>query len=191
MAAGVCPCDADVDQSMGATIQFQDIAAVVDCANGISCANCAIDCDVNCDGTVDHLDTGAVVCHFEAGTTSGEECCDEPAGACVGATQGLPPDCTVTTEAACDLFSGTYKGDDTSCTACCSPGQTCTCESALTREECDNLGGIFHQDYTCSQVCGDGNCVPATSEWGLALLVLLVLITGTMLLRRRMAMNAA
>lgn len=117
--AASCVCDANIDQSElsktnPSPVNFADIAAIVDCTNG-DCTNCVSDCDVNCDGTTDFIDVAAAVCHFNAGTGSGGDCCNELDGACTNATQGGVPTCIFTSKAACDLFGGTYHGDDTIC----------------------------------------------------------------------------
>ncbi|MBI4717799.1 MAG: hypothetical protein HY763_08355 [Planctomycetes bacterium] len=105
-----CPCDGDVNND--GPINVIDIATVADCARGVSCSNCVQSCDVNCDGTVDFVDMGAVVCQFEARTN----CCAEPNGACLGASPAAFDHCIYTSPAACALFSGTYTADGLECT---------------------------------------------------------------------------
>lgn len=89
-----------------------------------------------------------------------------------------------------DGFTGDSSGSIRMATggtigACCAPNQSCSCVDSQTRAECDALNGKWYPDESCAAICVDGNCIPATSTWGLGLLVLLVLIAGTMVLRRR------
>jgi hypothetical protein len=69
--------------------------------------------------------------------------------------------------------------------ACCFPDSSC---EDITKEECLEDGGRFHS-VDCTTLGNKGGCgnVPATSEWGLAVLALVVLIAGTVALRRRTA----
>lgn len=102
-----CLCDGDVNGA--APLNVIDVLAVLDCAED-NCSNCVDSCDVNCDGYVDHVDTGIVTCQFYGLS----DCCNKPSGACVNPEQVLPP-CSTTSEQACDLFGGTYRGHGTYC----------------------------------------------------------------------------
>jgi hypothetical protein len=70
--------------------------------------------------------------------------------------------------------------------ACCLPDDTC---EDLTEALCQAADGRFHS-VDCAKLDMKGGCdppIPATSEWGLAVLALVVLIAGTVVLRRRTA----
>ena len=108
--AGTCPCNADVSDQGSAGINVTDVAVTADCARLGSCAQCVNSCDVDCDGDVDYYDAGVVSCAFQGQS----DCCSEPDGACTGAGSSTPP-CVLTTDNYCDLFGGTYHGDDSIC----------------------------------------------------------------------------
>lgn len=74
--------------------------------------------------------------------------------------------------------------------ACCSPGDACGCQEAVTKLECVGLQGSFFQGEICADVCVDGICIPTMSEWGLVAMTLLVLTAGTIVLMRRRAVAA-
>ena len=65
------------------------------------------------------------------------------------------------------------------CGACCHPGG---CEQVI-QATCDTFGKYRGNETTCEQE----NCagIPTVSEWGLAVLALLVLTAGTGVLARR------
>ena len=108
-----CDCFANVNDEFTAfPVTFPDITAVAECAVG-DCDRCVRSCDINCDGTVDYVDVGAAVCHFNAGTESGMACCELGNGACYDAPN--LPECVITSADACNLFSGTYDGNDSTC----------------------------------------------------------------------------
>ncbi|MDO8628878.1 MAG: hypothetical protein Q7R41_00145, partial [Phycisphaerales bacterium] len=109
---GVCICNADV--SGNAAVQVTDAACVADCAEGRTCACCVNGCDVDCDGTVDWADFGAVWCEFEGGSG----CCDLPIGACDISQPGWPG-CAETSQNACESNGGAYRGNGTTCAAPC------------------------------------------------------------------------
>lgn len=69
--------------------------------------------------------------------------------------------------------------------ACCSVGDN-QC-SQQTEFECEALGEgfVYHGDGT---PCGaDGTCIPTVSEWGVAVMTMLVLTAGTIVVMRRRA----
>ncbi len=98
-----CPCEGNVNGSVN--IDAVDLDITLDCIDG-DCAACTNDCDVNCDGEVDHVDFGVVECQFEGRS----DCCDLPAGACDGVDNLALPTCMDTLEVACDRFEGTWHG---------------------------------------------------------------------------------
>lgn len=66
------------------------------------------------------------------------------------------------------------------------------CVDGISETECttelSGFNAIYHGDGTR---CGPGGlCIPATSEWGLAVLAIIVLIAGTVALRRRTVSTA-
>ncbi len=90
----------------------------------------------------------------------------------------------------CEGGGGTYLGDGTQCPtgACCSSGGTmCSCQEAITEFDCSILQGSFFEGAICDNVCIDGNCIPAVSEWGMIAMVLLVLTAATVIMSRRRA----
>jgi len=107
-----CLCNADVNNSGG--VNVLDVAAIADCANQVSCAQCINSCDVDCDGDVDFADYGAAWCAFQMNPN----CCNLPDGACTH-SQTHSPSCVVTDQDACTdqdgIFEGTYHGDNTIC----------------------------------------------------------------------------
>jgi len=108
-----CLCFANVnDEITTPPVTILDVTAVAECAAG-DCSRCVRSCDINCDGGVDFEDLGSVICHFNAGTESGMDCCELPSGACYDAS-GFG-DCVITSQDACSLFGGTYDGDDSTC----------------------------------------------------------------------------
>jgi hypothetical protein len=107
---GPCSCNADVSNLGGVGVNIIDVVTTADCARIGSCGGCVNSCDVDCDGDVDYYDAGVVSCAFQGQSN----CCTEPDGACTGATNSTPP-CVLTTDNYCDVFSGTYHGDNTIC----------------------------------------------------------------------------
>ena len=106
--AGDCVCEGDVNGD--GNVSSVDLTITVDCIGG-DCAACTNDCDVDCDGDVDHVDFGVVQCEFEGRSN----CCDQPAGACDGLNNVSLPLCMVTLEGACQFFEGTWHGPNTIC----------------------------------------------------------------------------
>jgi hypothetical protein len=115
-----------------------------------------------------------------------------PPGACCTGT-----DCDLTSgscvegvyQYVCDEFySGAWLGGNSACPdgACCLPDNTCV---DTNQAQCNADDGRFHS-VLCDKLAAKGGCdppIPATSEWGLAVLALVVLIAGTVVLRRRTA----
>jgi hypothetical protein len=89
----------------------------------------------------------------------------------------------------CENQGGTPQGAGSACTeprACCLPDDSCEDRAPLC---CLDAGGRAHT-VDCDELALKGGCdppIPATSEWGLAVLALVVLIAGTVALRRRTA----
>jgi len=109
VVAGPCACNSDVSNLGGSGVNAVDIAVVRDCINGI-CGQCVNDCDIDCDGDVDYYDAGVVSCAFQGQIN----CCSEPEGACTGANNNTPA-CVNTTDNYCNVFSGTWHGDESLC----------------------------------------------------------------------------
>ena len=109
VAGPPCPCNSDVSTLGGSGVNAIDVDVVRDCINGI-CGQCVNDCDVDCDGDVDYYDAGVVSCAFQGQSN----CCSEPEGACTGANNNTPA-CVNTTDNYCNVFSGTWHGDESLC----------------------------------------------------------------------------
>ena len=115
----VCPCAGDVNNS-GGIVNVVDAVITYDCARIGQCGGClaATGCDVNCDGTVDFVDVGAVWWQF---MQRPGDACNQPSGACTPTFPGNAPSCVVTYEMACEgvspdsFFLGTYYGDTSIC----------------------------------------------------------------------------
>ena len=110
----VCTCAADVNNS--GILEFVDLVITYDCARAGLCAGCtaANGCDVNCDGTVDFVDVGAIWWQF---VHNPGDPCNQPRGACTPTNPGNAPPCVVTYEEVCtgQLFVGTYYGNGSTC----------------------------------------------------------------------------
>jgi len=110
-------------------------------------------------------------------------CCFEPAS------------CMDLAEPDCKTVRGLYRGDGTLCAsegicfgACCAADNQCT---QTSEAQCKDLGKgyVFGGAGT---ICGaDGTCIPALSEWGVAVMAMLVLTAGTIVVMRRRAAAAA
>jgi hypothetical protein len=109
--AGACPPDGFIDSN--------DINYVKACA--CSGANpCGIDCDVNCDGTVDWLDVSVLRCQFEGACF---DCVLPTTGACCNVDSDfngvVDCGCQPSTSSAC-LAAGTFfSGESCATVACC------------------------------------------------------------------------
>jgi hypothetical protein len=80
---------------------------------------------------------------------------------------------------------------DGSCTtgACCLPNNGCAVDK--TQEECVKLGGRYGGDgSTACYHDAAGGCIPTLSEWGVAVMAMLVLTAGTIVVMRRRAATA-
>lgn len=135
------------------------------------------------------LDNGACVEAFAAACTemAGAYQDDDTTCGPLGACQKLDGSCIETTEDCCTFGTGSYQGDASTCVAngaCCSGGSCSMTTAGLCQ-------GTYHGDGTiCSESICQGHAIPTVSEWGLMVLVLLVLTAGTMVfsrLRRPMA----
>jgi hypothetical protein len=114
-------------------------------------------------------------------------CPQPPTGACCNQEQGT---CTILTQAACQAASGLYRGDSTSCDpnpclgACCLANETCI--PSTTTPYCEGLSGYWRGPATD---CPPGPCfdptIPAVSDWGSALLFLLMVSAGILVFRNR------
>lgn len=162
-ALGSCPCVTDLNGS--GTITIQDLLVVIECLYNGSVNPV---CDVNCDGTVDTIDYGAVTCAFVGGTN----CCTRPVGACCGGAGGqgvLDPPCAVLPAIACNTLvtypDGVYLGDSTTC----SPGP-CDCNGNGIPDDCDvscgSPGGPCDVPGCGGSADCSGNGVPGECESG-------------------------
>lgn len=119
------------------------------------CSGCVNSCDLNCDGTLG--DDGDVDALF-----------------CI-LQLGIPEEC-------CPGFP--ICGDGT-CDPECEDCNTCLedCPPTCGDDTCECVEGCSD----CPEDCGVCNpdAVPSVSSWGIASLVLLVMVTGTVVLRRK------
>lgn len=117
-------------------------------------------------------------------------CCNTLSGTCSeGVTQGQ---CGVGAD-----FVWTEGGTCSSCTArlgaCCVKPDNLTAEcSATTLAQCDAAGGVWSDSQDCANVECVPNFIPipTVSEWGLAVLALMLLIGGKIYFSRREAAMA-
>jgi len=121
------------------------------------------------------------------GSTCGVTPCF-PTGACCNPDGSCDDDVD---EDDCIASGGTYQGDETVCSgvscpapngACCLANQNCL---ELPAASCQVIPGASWAGAltTCPDACQQD--VPATSEWGVAVLFMLMLIAGSTVLRRR------
>ena len=92
-----------------------------------------------------------------------------------------------TTNGGVGFHPGRSCGPDNTCGTCCY-GTTGGCFDAQVKEWCDVKEGAFGPGLHCSD---DPACVPALSEWGLILLSVIGLTAGTIVFRRRRAVQSA
>jgi len=89
-------------------------------------------------------------------------------------------------------FRGFTNTCATPCGACCLGAGGCEfeqadfCADGLNGLFTDFIGTYFGDNTPCSHVnCVTGQIVPATSEWGLVTLTIIMLTCGTLIVRRR------
>ena len=121
---------------------------------------------------------------------SPDEACCYPDESC----DDLPPEC-------CPMTGGQPMGSGTICTttdctvygACCTEDPEPECTLVPDESACVAMDGDYQGEGTvCPAACeiqGDG--IPAVSEWGLVLLTLIGLATGTILFRRRRQLSVS
>lgn len=117
----------------------------------------------------------------------GEEC--DPPGPCCSATCLNAQTCGDNVKCGSEACDGS---DDAACPGLCSANCTCNlprCGDNLvnqTSEECDGTGVPLCADGSfCATNCLCVDGIPAVSEWGLAVLTLIGLVSGTILFGRR------
>lgn len=95
------------------------------------------------------------------------------------------PNCINSTEEGCTLVGGTFDPLSECPTGACCQGSGCT---EIIENDCVGNAGYLGDDISC----GPGSCssVPAVSEWGLVVLALLVLTTGTLVCAGRRSIPA-
>lgn len=176
-----------------------------DCDN---CGNGIVDCGEQCDGG----DCCTATCTYAAGGTScrpASDICDAPE-ACDGFSAACPPD-GYTSGNLCRPAAGDCDAPE----SCDGSGPACPADGYLSgntcrpttgpcdpSEFCDGSGVDCPADVTITAcINGDGCCpagcngnndddcppvaIPTVSEWGLAILVLIGLVAGTFLFKRR------
>jgi len=156
--AGDCTCNCNVDGS--GICNFLDMNTIVHCIQG-DCSGCVNSCDVDCDGDVDCCDANAFLCYEDP------ECCK---------ALGTDP---ATCGGACETAVG----------ACCTGGEP-FCLQVIV-QTCVDMGGFYQGAFTtCDDTDGNGlpdkceQAVPAVSDWGLVVLILLILTAGSMVFAR-------
>jgi hypothetical protein len=131
-------------------------------------------------------------CHTAGGEYMGDGTVCGAAKACCFADetcQELDPFC-------CSVVGGTAKDgtcSGTDCTvygACCTQGDECTL--VASQSACTAMSGTYQGDGTaCPAACyAEDHNIPAVSEWGMVVLVILVLAAGTVVIRRARALKA-
>ena len=141
------------------------------------CRAAAGDCDVaeQCTGTgaacpADGFEPPTTECRAAAGV------CDV-AELCTGGDPNCPVD-DVLDGVPC-LDGDVCNGDETCQAGVCVAGTTLDCDDGniCTADSCDEILGCAHDPI---MNCGPGTVLPASSDWGLALLVLLMTMTGAL-----------
>ncbi len=136
-------------------------------------------------------------CHTLGGTYAGDGTVCGDLGACCSSDSV----CTMTTEECCTLTADGGYWSETTCsqTDCIPTGNCClgdgVCGQVGTAAECAVAGGEYQGNGT---VCVPGACdtadlhgtIPAVSEWGVAVMVVLLLAAGTIVFRRYQAVAA-
>lgn len=130
------------------------------------------------------------------GATCGDITCAEVTGSCCNTLTGT---CSVgVTQGQCGVgadFVWTEGGTCSTCFArtgacCVEPSQTeAICTDGQTLAQCDAAGGLWSDSQPCSAVECLPNFIPipTVSEWGLAVLALMLLIGGKIYFSRREA----
>lgn len=129
-------------------------------------------------------------CEALGGTYQGHQVlCDEVTCPLPGACCDEDGSCFEAPRVVCGLANGTYQGDETSCDEVQCP--VCGNNIREGKEQCDGT-----EDAVCPGAClADCTCdpetkIPTVSEWGLMVMTLLVLAAGTVVIRRRNALEA-
>ncbi len=164
------------------------------------------DCDrsEHCTGSTsqcppDEVAPIGTVCRGVAGVCDLAEACDGISPFCPAdrVRQGdtpCPDDGSECTDDACDGV-GVVCGhtDNGLCGACCQTDDTCADE--MLQETCTSQGGTFAGASTQCQgdsdgdgvddLCGPGPSIPTVSQWGIVIMVLLILTVGKISFSRR------
>jgi len=118
---------------------------------------------------------------------------DPPEEPCTFGACDLPDStCDIVDEATCTGLGGTFQGIGTPCeiddctanSGGCCLGQS-GCLGTVTSDECSAVGGVFNGfGTTCDNVsCGEP--IPTVNLWGATIMTVLLLVTGTLLCRKR------
>jgi len=125
--------------------------------------------------------------------------CDEVTGSCCNTLSGT---CSITTQGQCGTGADFVWTEGGACPgtcvartgACCvEPSNTeATCTDGQTSAQCAAAGGVWSDSQPCSAVecTPDFTPIPTVSEWGLAVLALMLLIGGKIYFSRREAAMA-
>ena len=72
---------------------------------------------------------------------------------------------------------------------CCEDGgPLVTCTAGLDQITCKNMGGFWIPNFIClpdQSACVSKESIPTVSEWGIGIMVILVLTAGTIVFSRR------
>jgi hypothetical protein len=124
--------------------------------------------------------------------------CDEVTGSCCNTLSGT---CATTIQAQCGPGSDFVWTEGGSCSTCVARTGACcvepdvltaTCTDGQTLAQCTAAGGVWSDSQPCSAVECTPNFIPipTVSEWGLAVLALMLLIGGKIYFSRREAAMA-
>ncbi len=182
--AGVCPCDADVDNN--GVVDLIDGACIATCRDG-DCTCCISSCDVNCDGVVDANDIGddpindpsAWQCRFTGGSV--ETCCPPPTGACCQVDSGTCTENVI--QANCGAANQIWNEGLTCAAAGCPTlpvGACCdldfgTCTENVLQADCGQANQTWNDGLTCAAAAcpapptgacclGNGTCMEAAVQ---------------------------
>ncbi|MFH1108500.1 MAG: hypothetical protein V1790_04780 [Planctomycetota bacterium] len=164
---------------------------------GVYCDGCYGACNGNYAVTIGAATGGVcgdgIISCVPAGNPGAEEC--EPPGPCCSATCQNIFVCGDNVKCGTEQCDGT---DDLACPGLCAANCTCNlpkCGDNIVHpglgEECDGTGlPLCPSGEYCATNCQCLEGIPAVSEWGLAVLTLIGLVSGTILFgRRRVAVS--
>ena len=161
-----------------------------DCVNAVCVddrAKCAFACEDCVNGICEPMDskcndgvscTNPDVCNPTSPLANSDGCVLTP-------VQSKCDDGDRCTDDRCDPVLGCVFVDNGLCGACCLKDGSETCVDDLFREECPNADVKFFPGEDCIDINCDDIVIPAVSQWGIAVISLLLLIGAKIYFSRR------